>query len=382
MVYLTRTHIPINVAIQRGGKVIKTYKFKLEPSPHHTEQLEWTLTLCRRLYNALLEQRIFAYKRRGVSVNYYEQKAELPLLKQEIPAYKQVQSQVLQDIVKRLDQSFQSFFQRLKRGGKAGFPRFQGEARFDSFTYPQTGFRIEDKFLRLSKIGEIRIKRHRQMEGKVKTLTIKRKNDKYYACFSCEVEPKPETTGKQVGIDLGIQHLAITSDGEFFPYHGYLRTSEKKIKRLQRTVSRRKKGSNRREKAKKQLAKAHEKIANQRRDHAHKVSRCLVDTYDLMAFEDLNILGMVKNHRLSKSVIDASWHQLKQFTSYKAAYAGKKVVSVDARNTSQQCSNCDTIVKKTLAQRIHRCPYCGYEADRDVNAAQNILKRSLEKTAS
>lgn len=359
----------------------RTYKFKLEPNQQQTEQIEWTLTMCRQLYNALLEQRIFTYKKRGITVSYYEQKAELPILKQEIPAYKQVQSQVLQDIVKRLDKSFQSFFRRLKNGEKAGFPRFQGSTRFDSFTYPQSGFYIEGKFLKLSKIGKVRIKCHRQIEGRIKTLTIKRKNDRYYACFSCEVEPKKATTGKQVGIDLGIQHLAITSEGEFFPYHGYLRTSEAKIKKLQRIVSRRKKGSNRRRKAKQQLAKAHEKIANQRKDHAHKVSRRLVNEYDHLVFEDLNIQGMVKNHHLSKSIIDASWHQLIQFTSYKAAYAGKKVVSVDARNTSQQCSHCGTIVKKTLAQRVHRCPHCGYEADRDVNAAKNILKRSFEQTA-
>jgi putative transposase len=213
------------------------------------ETMELTLNLCRWLYNTALEQRKFAYKHRNISISYNMQQNELPQLKKELPEFKQVQSQVLQDVLRRLDKAFKAFFRRLKTGEKPGYPRFQGKNRYDSFTYPQSGFSLDGKYLKLSKVGNVRIKCHRQMEGKVKTCTIIRKNGKYYACFSCEIEPVKHSTGKQIGVDLGVKHLAITSDGEFFEHPKYLRKSERKLKRLQRIVSRRKKGSNRLKKA-------------------------------------------------------------------------------------------------------------------------------------
>jgi len=363
--------------MQIGGETMKrTYKFKLEPTKQQIEQIETTLNLCRWLYNSMLEQRKLAYKHWNISLTFYTQKKELPQLKKEFPEFNQVYSQVLQDVCQRLDNTFQAFFRRLKNGEKAGYPRFKGKNRYDSFTYPQSGFSLDGKYLKLSKIGKVRIKLHRQVEGKIKTCTIIRKNGKYYACLSCEVEQKHESTGKQVGVDLGVKHLAITSDGEFFEHPKYLRKAEKRLKYLQRMVARRKKGSNRRRKAVAMLAKCHEYIANQRRDTAHKISRYLVDHYDLIAFEDLNIKGMIKNHHLAKSIADAGWNQLVQFTNYKAEYAGKKVVLVDPRNTTQVCSECGQIVKKTLKDRIHKCS-CGYIEDRDINAARNILKKAV-----
>lgn len=356
--------------------MLRTYKFKLEPTKQQIEQIEQTLHLCRWLYNSMLEQRKLAYKHWNISLTFYTQKKELPQLKKEFPEFKQVYSQVLQDVCRRLDNTFQAFFRRLKNGEKAGYPRFKGKGRYNSFTYPQSGFSLDGKYLKLSKIGKVRIKLHRQVEGKIKTCTIMRKNGKYYACLSCEVEQKHESTGKQVGVDLGVKHLAITSDGEFFEHPKYLRKAEKRLKYLQRMVARRKKGSNRRRKAVAMLAKCHEYIANQRRDTAHKISRYLVDHYDLIAFEDLNIKGMVKNHSLAKSIHDAGWGLLIQFTTYKAEWAGKKVELVDPHNTSQVCSECGQIVKKTLKERIHRCS-CGYIADRDINAARNILKKAV-----
>ena len=358
--------------------MLRTFKFKLEPTKKQIEKIEWTLWKCRELYNSLLEQRKFAYKHRGLSLSFYTQKAELPVLKKLIPEYKMVHSQVLQNVVERLDKAYKAFFARIQRGEKAGFPRFQGKNRYDSFTYPQSGFSIEGKFLRLSKIGDVRIKLHRQIEGEIKTCTIKRKNGKYYACFSCEVEVvQPQSTGKSIGIDLGVAHLAITSEGKFYDNPTYLRKSERQLKRLQRIASRRKKGSNRRKKAIRLLAKKHEYIANQRKDNAHKISRQLVDHYDLIAFEDLNIKGMVKNHNLAKSIVDSGWKQLIQFTTYKAEYAGKRVVLVDPHNTSQVCSECGAIVKKPLSERVHVCS-CGYTDHRDVNAAKNILRLALQ----
>ncbi len=359
--------------------MLRTYKFRIEPTKEQREKINETLMYCRWLYNALLEQRITAYKRCDVSLTFYSQKKELPTLKKVCEEYKSVHSQVLQNVVERLDKTYQAFFRQLKQGEKTGFPRFKGMNRYHSFTYPQSGFSLEGKYITLSKVGTIRIKLHRQMQGTIKTCTVISKNGRYYVCLSCEIETQTQSTGKMIGVDLGLKHLAITSDGDFHHAPKYLRKSERQLKKLQRVVSRRKKGSSRRKKAMALLAKKHEYIANQRRNNAHQVARQLVNRYDLIVFEDLKITNMVKNHHLAKSIVDAGWNQLVQFTTYKAESAGKHVVLVDPRNTSQQCSNCDEIVKKTLAVRTHRCPSCGFECDRDVNAAKNILKRAVQQ---
>lgn len=233
----------------------------------------------------------------------------------------------------------------------------------------------------LSKIGDVRIRLHRQPQGTIKTCTIMVKNGKYYACFSCEVESKHlPASEKQIGIDLGVSQLAVTSDGERIESPKFLRKSEEKLKRKQRAVSKKKRGSNRRRKAVRNLARLHEKVANQRKDYAHKESRKLINKYGLIAFEDLNIQGMVKNHHLAKSIADSGWNQLIQFVTYKAESAGRQVVQVNPSGTSQRCSNCGEIVKKSLAVRVHQCP-CGYVADRDENAAINILKLALQNVS-
>lgn len=358
-----------------------TYKFKLEPTAEQQKKIVETLHLCRWLYNTCLEQRIQTYKQQKKSISFYTQKKELPLLKKELPIFKTVHSQVLQNVLERLDKAYQAFFKRLAKGGKAGFPRFQGKNRFHSFTYTQSGFQLKKKYLYLSKIGEVRIKQHRQIQGNIKTCAVVHKNGQFYACFSCEVETKKSfKTNQVVGVDMGITHLAITSDGQFFDNPKHLRKSERRLKRRQRSVSKKKKGSNRRKKAVHLLAKCHEHIANQRKDTAHKISRQLVNGYDVIVFEDLNIQGMVKNHKLAKSIVDSAWRQLIQITTYKAENAGKQVIEVNPYNTSQVCSNCGQLVKKTLAERKHRCK-CGYQEHRDVNAAKNILKLGLEKIA-
>lgn len=259
---------------------------------------------------------------------------------------KNVHSQVLQNVVERLDKAYQSFFRRVKNGEKAGFPRFKSGSQYNSFTYPQSGFSI--KQLLLSKIGDVRIRLHRQPQGTIKTCTIIIKNSKYYACFSCEVESlQLPVSEKQIGIDLGVSQLAVTSDGERIESPKFLRKSEEKLKRKQRAVSKKKHGSNRRCKAVRELAKLHEKVANQRRDYAHNESRKLVNEYGLIAFEES---------------------------------AGRQVVQVNPYHTSGQCSNCGEIVKKSLTVRVHHCP-CGYVADRDENAAIDILKLALQNVS-
>ncbi|WDL96450.1 RNA-guided endonuclease InsQ/TnpB family protein [Alicyclobacillus sp. ALC3] len=356
----------------------KAYKYRLYPTKEQEEKIQFTLERCRLLYNRLLDERRFVYETDKTTLNYYAQANTLNERKKYIPALTQVHSQVLQDVVKRLDKAFQAFFRRVKAGETPGYPRFKSAGRYDSFTYPQSGYSINGNQITLSKIGGVKIKLHRQPQGTIKTCTVTVKNGKYYASLSCEVEPNALPESKEaVGIDLGVKHLAITSDGEFYEHPKFLRESERTLHRKQRSVSRKKKGSVRRRKNIRELARLHEHIANQRRDYAHKVSRKLVNGYGLLAFENLNVQGMVRNHHLAKSIVDASWNQLVQYTTYKAEEAGRRVVLVDPKNTSQQCSNCGKIVPKKLSERIHRCEHCGYVQDRDVNAAQNILKRAL-----
>ena len=361
--------------------MLKTYKYRIYPTKSQAEKLADTLKSCRVLYNCALEQRKVCYKQFGVSVRRLDQQAELLEIKEYFPEYKKIHSQVLQEVILRVERSFQNFFRRVKSGDKPGYPRFKGRGWYDSFTYPQSGFSLSDnskgnRKLKLSKIGKVKIKLHRVIQGKIKTCTIKREIDKWYACFSCQVQPEilPKTH-KDIGIDVGIKAFATLSDGTFIENPKFLRKSEAKLKHEQRLLSRKKKGSNSRKKQRIKLAKIHRKIRNQRNDFLHKESHKLVKSYDIIVFEDLRIKNMVKNHHLAQSISDASWSKFIDYTTYKTESAGRKVILVNPRNTSQTCSNCGVMVKKSLAVRTHKCPYCGLILDRDVNAAINILRR-------
>jgi len=297
-----------------------------------------------------------------------------------------------------LDKAFCAFFRRVKTGETPGYPRFKGYNRFDSveFTYSD-GVRFRGNRLYIQHIGEVKVKLHRPIEGKIKTTVIKRQAGRYYACFSTEREERPllhieverpamEPTGAVVGLDMGISKLVTTSDGAFYEPPKYLRRAEAKLRRLQRKVARRQKGSNRRRKAVLHLQQAHEHIRNQRLDTAHKIARKLVNGYDLIAVEDLNTQGMMKNHHLSKSIADAAWNTFITILMSKAEEAGRQVVKVDPKYTSQICSKCGEIVKKeqtgqalsALSVRVHKCPHCGLVLDRDINAAKNVLARALK----
>jgi len=359
---------------------LKTYKYRLYPTKAQKQKLDENLNLCRVLYNTALSQRKTAYRQQRISLNYYDQASELKEVKECLPEYKYIHSQVLQDVLKRVDKAFQNFFRRVKLGEKPGYPRFKGYGWYDSFTYPQSGFSLSDNSkgsqrLKLSKVGSIKIKLHRAIKGKIKTCSIKRELDNWYVCFSCEVQPEPLLkTQKSVGIDVGIEKYAALSDGVLIENPRFLRQSEAKLKYEQRLLSRKKKGSNSRIKQREKLAKLHHKIKNQRNDFLHKESHKLVKNYDVIVLEDLRIKNMVKNHHLVKSISDAAWAKFTEYLSYKAESAGKKVVFVNPRNTSQSCSSCGEIVKKGLSVRTHICPYCGLILNRDVNAAINILR--------
>jgi len=356
--------------------VRKTFRYKLNPTPEQERLLERTLMLCRHVYNAAIGERREAWRMRGVSVTYYQQKAELPGIKEVMPEYGEVHSQVLQDVVLRVDRAFQAFFRRLQQGQTPGSPRFHGPDRYSSFTYPQygNGATLDGGVLCLSKAGRILIRLHRPLEGTPKTLTINREADGWYVCISCAdvpAQPLP-ATGQDTGIDLGIEAFATLSDGTRIFSPGWYRKAERALKTAQRRVSRRKKGSNRRRKAVKWLGKAHQTVRRQRQDFHHKTALALVRANDTIYHEDLQVRNMVRNHHLAKSISDAGWAAFLSILSYKAACAGRRVVAVTPAFTSQRCSGCGVMVLKGLSVRWHSCPDCGTSLHRDHNAARNI----------
>jgi len=356
----------------------RAYKFRLYPNREKVDALDRTLMLCRHLYNAGLEQRITAYER-GFKVSFTKQSDELPRLKVELPEYNEVYSQVLQDVLHRLDKAYANFFRRVKQGNEEpGFPRFKPSTRFRSITYPQSGFEVlPDGHLKLTKVGIIRMFRHREIVGTIKTCTVKRDAvGDWYAIFTTELPDVPRREPRTaLGIDVGLKTLAMLSTGESIEPPKFLRASEETIKIRQREVSRKVKGSNNRRKCVRRLAYAHRRVERQRDDFLHKASRSISRKADVIVFENLNITGMQKNHHLAKSIGDASWGKLMELTRYKAESAGGSVQFINPNNTTQICSKCGTTVKKSLAERTHLCPTCGFSADRDLNAAFNILQR-------
>jgi putative transposase len=291
-------------------------------------------------------------------------------------------SQTLQNVQERVDLGLKAFFRRVKAGENPGYPRFRGRGWYDSFTYPQKGFKIESGKLHLSKIGDIKIKLHRPIEGKIKRLTVRRAaTGKWFACFTVEMEDQPKPPwkdGSLVGVDVGLESFATFSNGEKIANPRFFREEEKELTRVQRKLSKAPKGTLERRSASKVVERVHERIANKRYEFAHQVSRDLVNRFGLIAFEDLSIQNMLKNHCLAKSISDVAWNMLVTLTSYKAASAGSMVVLVDPRNTSKMCSRCGIRVEKTLSDRVHNCPHCGLSVDRDWNAAINILRLGLQ----
>ncbi len=365
-------------------KIIRAYKYRLYPTKNQRNIIDTTFGMCRDLYNAALQERIEAYKKCNISLSCYDQQNELPLLKELNPQYEFIYSQILQDVLKRLDKSFKSFFRRLKLNRKkAGFPRFKGKDRYDSFTYPQGGFKVIDKKLSLSKIGYIKLKMNRLIEGQIKTCTIKRELDRYYAIFMVEKDvdiPSIEHR-TSVGIDLGLTHFATLSDNTKIDNPRYLKQSLNQLKKEQKRLSSKKKGSNNRKKKRFIVAKVHRKIKDQRNDFLHKTSRDIVNKYDMIFMEDLNIQGMIKNRKLARSISDVSWGKFNDFISYKAEEAGKVYKQVNTfYPSSKVCHVCGyKKIDLKLSYRIWICPQCGKSVNRDLNASKNIEFEGLKQ---
>jgi putative transposase len=286
-------------------------------------------------------------------------------------------SQVLQDVLLRVDRAYQAFFRRIQQGETPGYPRYQGANRYHAFTYPQygNGAMLDGGLLSLSKIGRISLQLHRPLEGVPKTVTVSKEADGWYMCFSCtEVPVRPlPPTGRETGIDMGLKMFLVTAEGELVENPRHYRKAEKHLKKAQRRVSRRKKGSKRRKKAVALPAKQHQKVRRQRTDFHHKTALHLLQAYDTIYLEDLRVANMVRNHHLAKSSSDAGWAAFRTILDAKAACAGRQVIAVPAQYTSQDCSGCGGRVLKSLSVRTHICSSCGLVLDRDENAARNIL---------
>ncbi len=352
-------------------KMLVTYKFRLYPTRTQESLMTETLETCRLLYNDLLDDRI------RTNAKAFEQKRALAAFRHGNKFLMAVHSQVLQDLVFRLDKAYGAFYAGLSR-----YPKFKRKDRYNSFKYPQIGgFKLVGKRLRLSKIGLVKAKIHRPIEGTPKTCTIVRDIDQWYACFSAKTEPRPSElrSGQPVGVDLGVLNLATLSNGRIFENPRCLDNSVARITSLQKSLSMKKKGSANRRKTRVLLAKAWRKVRNQRLDVAHKVSTILASEYSTIVFEDLKIPNMVRNHNLASAIMDAAWGQIRTLTAYKAERNGGRAILADPRGTSQKCSGCGETVPKGLGERTHSCPNCSLVLDRDVNAARNILAAGLER---
>lgn len=362
--------------------MIRSYSYRLYPNRTQARALARLLEIHRTIYNDALTERKGAWERCRVSITYKRQADQLKPIREfdEDAAFCNFSS--LQHTLRKLDKSFQGFFRRIKAGDKPGYPRYKGRNRFDSFEYTYSdGCKLSnaeghDKFY-VQNVGPMRIKLHRPIPANatIKHVIIKRSLRQWYACLMWEAPDAlvPTHEGPQVGIDMGLHHLLALSDGQIVENPRWFRSAQKELRVKQRRLSRCKRGSRRRKDVAFQVAKMHGHIAAKRRDFWHKTTRSLVKTYSLIAIEDMDLRFMTHNHHIAKSACDAALGEFRQLLCEKAVEAACTVVKVNPRNTSQVCSQCGAMVPKTLDVRVHQCPECGLDIDRDVNAAINIL---------
>lgn len=434
----------------------RTFKYRIYPTKSQITRLENTFSMCRYLYNWSHAERIASYEIRKNSnsiektlshgekkviltscmgqlffaedkeaiavntltaiegifgihfssiwenvpryVNYNYQQNKLPAMKKERPWFTSVYSQVLQDVLRRLETAYEKFF-----SGEGGYPKFKKKGQWNSITYPQYKTHPEGKSITVPKIGEIKIVYHRTIpeEGSIKTLTIEKQNGKWFACFSFEVihthiEPKHDTSNA-IGIDLGLIDFYYGSDGSKVEVPKYFRKKEKKLQKLQRKLSKAEKKSKKYYKIQKSISKIHYQIRCQREDFLHKTANELLKNFDIIIHEDLSIKNMSRRPKprqdeegkylhngacyksgLNKSINDAGWGKFTEILKYKALVMGKTIIAVNPKKTSQLCSGCGHIVEKTLSTRTHICPECGLILPRDYNASLNIKRLGLE----
>lgn len=382
-----------------------SYQYRLKLNKQQQDVIDNTLNMLRHQYNYQLAQRFDWYEQNRCSIdrcplvchlpklkdkpNKSIQEKGLVQLKKDRPWYKNIHSQVLQEVPKRVELAFDRWSKGDCDGKKSGKPRFKGKGQYKTFTYKQfKQHHFVGNKIKLSKIGEVKVILHRPVpEGfKIKTVSVTKKADGYYVTLSLENQTVPDIipvdkASNPVGIDMGLKSFLIKSDGTNVEIPQHYRKSQKRLRKIQKSVSRKKKGGSNRKKAVIKLGKAHKKVADTRKDFHFKTAKSLLDNHDLIAHEKLNIKGLAKS-KLAKSILDAGWGQFLSILSTKAENAGLLTVAVNPRNTSQNCSNCGHKVPKKLKDRVHSCPQCGYTEDRDVNAAKNILNWAVGHSVS
>ncbi len=361
-------------------KMQLTYRFRLYPNKEQKQKLIFTLDKCRFVYNKLLEG-----LNKQEKINKNELQHSILKIKEENKEINNVYSKVLQYENYRLFSNLRALSRLKKKGKKVGRLRFKGKEGFKTFTYNQSGFKLINtekrcQILHLSKIGDILIRGHRNIKGKIKQITIKKEaSGKWFASIIAKNNDEIVKTqnNKKIGIDLGIINYVYDSNGNCFANPKYLNESLKKLAKAQKKLSKKKKCSNNRNKQRLKTAVIHEKITNKRNDFLHKLSRYYINNYSLIAIENLNIKGLIKLAYNSKNIMDASWLRFIQMLEYKAERAGVQIAKIEPRGTTQTCSNCGIEVHKKLWNRMHKCNNCGLEVNRDYNSAKEILKRAL-----
>ena len=363
--------------------MVRVYRYRLYPSRAQHFAMLGMLWLLRELYNAALQHRSDVYRRTGETVSAYTQMREIAGIREVRPEYGKIHTHLLQDAITRLDRAFSAFFRRCKAGEEPGYPRFKGRDRYRTFTFKDAshnnGVRLAagGKRVKLAGIGNVKLKLHRPVEGRIKQASVTLSgNGHWYVAFACDgVQPQPlPSTGASIGVDVGITTFAALSDGTLVANPRPYETAQRALGKAQRVVFRRHRGSRRRRKAARLLGKRHDKVACVRRDFHHKTALDLVRRFDVIAVENLNVKGLAQM-ALAKQVHDAGWAQFATILRAKAESAGREVVAVDPRGTSQECSACGAVVRKGLGIRVHHCPACGLVLDRDTNAAINIHRR-------
>ena len=360
--------------------MILTYHYRLLPSKQQHRTLEAILESQRQLYNAALEERIDAYRKAGITRTYFDQSKALTEWRRDDPEAAALPVSLQRGTLKRLDEAYKSFFRRAKNGGKPGFPRFRGKGWFDSFGFREfRGISLRQSKLRFKGLpGALRFNLHRPIPAgaAIRSCFFRRDVKGWAVGFAAEVPAALLREGERaVGVDLGIKTFAALSDCEVIPSLKAARRAERALRIAQRALARKGRGSTGRGKARIGVRRCHAATVRHRANHLHQASARLVRAYDIVVIETLRVRGLARS-RLAKDVHDASWAKFISFLRYKAARAGTRLIEVDPRNTSQDCSGCGARVPKDLGDRQHECPRCGLSIDRDLNAARNILNRA------
>lgn len=367
------------------NSVRRAYRYRIYPTVEQRHRLEAQLRFACELYNAALEQRRDAWRRRRRSIGYIAQCRDLTDVRAAGMGPPGMSCHAMRDPLRRLDRAFLAFFRRAKLGTKPGYPRFRSASRYDSLSW-DSGFELRNDRLALKAIGHVKVKLHRPLpiDSVIRTATVHRVVGRWYACVSLIIRRTAVPCANvrpAVGIDLGIEHFATLSTGEHIVGPRAFRASARQLRVAQRRFSRRVKGSHRQQKMRLIVARKHERIRNLRHDHAHKVARRIVSDFGLVAVEDLR-LGNLATGLFAKDVRDQAWGNFLTILEYKAEEAGTQFVRVPPWGTSQTCSGCDALVHKPLSERTHSCTRCGLVIQRDVNAARNILRLGLSRQAS